>query len=53
MQGILDQAGSRGVLVITHATDSLAGFNRVLRLEDGAPEPVGAATAGAAGVVGR
>jgi ATP-binding cassette subfamily C protein CydC len=35
MRGVLDQAGPRAVLVITHATDSLSGFDRVMRLEYG------------------
>jgi ATP-binding cassette subfamily C protein CydC len=36
MRGVLAHAGARGVLVITHATDGLEGYDRVLRLQDGA-----------------
>jgi ABC-type bacteriocin/lantibiotic exporter with double-glycine peptidase domain len=41
MSRVLDRLGSRGALVITHATDTLAGFDRVVRLERGriVPEP--------------
>ena len=35
-RNILDRAGTRGLLVITHATDDLAGFDRVVRIERGA-----------------
>jgi thiol reductant ABC exporter CydC subunit len=35
MNGVLSAAAGRGVLVITHATDALEGFDRVLRLEHG------------------
>ncbi len=35
MQHALERSGRRGVLVITHATDVLEGFDRVLRLERG------------------
>ncbi len=41
MRGLLDSAGERGVLVITHALDVLEGFDRVLRLEDGRLTRVG------------
>jgi ABC-type transport system involved in cytochrome bd biosynthesis fused ATPase/permease subunit len=30
---VLEHAGSRGVLAITHATDMLEGFDRVVRLD--------------------
>jgi ATPase subunit of ABC transporter with duplicated ATPase domains len=32
---VLDETGGRGVLVITHATETLAGFDRIVRLEHG------------------
>lgn len=35
MRRVLEAAGERGLLVITHATDALDGFDRVLVLEHG------------------
>lgn len=35
MRRVLEHAGGRGVLVITHATDALDGFDRLLVLERG------------------
>ena len=33
MRRVLDQSGSRGLLVITHSTEALEGFDRIVRLE--------------------
>jgi thiol reductant ABC exporter CydC subunit len=35
-ENVLDRVGTRGLLVITHATDDLAGFDRVVRMDHGA-----------------
>lgn len=45
MARTLDRLGCRGALVITHATDVLRGFDRVVRIDRGriVPQPVGVA----------
>lgn len=40
MRHVLEHSAGRGLLVITHATDTLEGFDRVLALKQGRPRPV-------------
>jgi ATP-binding cassette subfamily C protein CydC len=48
MERVLERLGSRGALVITHATDALVGFDRVVRIDRGRVRRVGPQSKGVA-----